>query len=96
MAVHQGVESILTPCCQLYVEKEKASTVQLHSVSLICVYILVVVVGLSAHSWLCWAIAAGLFSLVAVGRSCPLAGAHWLSLCRLLLSQRVDSRARAQ
>ena len=27
MAVHQGVENILTPCCKLYVEKKKGSTV---------------------------------------------------------------------
>ena len=77
-------------------KRKRQALFQLRSVSLICVYIQVVVVGLSAHSWLCWAIAAGLFSLVAAGRSCPLAGAHWLSLCWLLLSQRVDSRPRAQ
>lgn len=58
----------LTPCCQLYVEKEKASTVQLHSVSLICVYI-------GGGCWLvCSLLAAkplllGSFLMKAVGRA---------------------------
>ena len=98
MAVHQGAENILTPCCNLYVEKKTASTLPTTLNKLfIYIYILVVVVGLFVCFWQCWVIvAAGLFSLVAVGRSYSLAGVHWLSLWGLLLFQRTDPRAQAQ
>ena len=77
-------------------KKKKASTLPT-TLNKLYIYIYVLVVGLSVYFWQCWVIvAAGLFSLVAVGRSYSLAGVHWLSLWGLLLLQRMHPRAQGQ